>query len=121
MDEDQGSDEDLVTEEIATHYHDAFVAFQDSQGPWLRPRGAEETGGGKTLRSQSSKLLFRLQTEGGGSLAGKPDGQAKSVQLCQVAQVFMTEVASSGSASFLQAIADTACSRTVAGHDLFEK
>ena len=147
LEEDLGSDEDLVTEEVATHYHDAFMAYQDAKSKYreavkgrgydrdeLKKRAEERLRAAKARsfcsvckrkghwhRDPECLMRGKAQTGGGGSSNGKSDGQAKSVQLCQVAHVFMTETSSLSSERDLHAIADTACSRTVAGHDWFEK
>ncbi|CAL1145601.1 unnamed protein product [Cladocopium goreaui] len=147
LEEDLGSDEDLVTEEVATHYHDAFMAYQDAKSKYreavkgrgydrdeLKKRAEERLRAAKARsfcsvckrkghwhRDPECPMRGKAQTGGGGSSNGKSDGQAKSVQLCQVAHVFTTETSSLSSERELHAIADTACSRTVAGHDWFEK
>jgi hypothetical protein len=120
IEEDLGSDEDLVTEEVATHYHDAFMAYQDAKSKYreavkgrgydrdeLKKRAEERLRAAKARsfcsvckrkghwhRDPECPMRGKAHAGGGGSSNGKSDGQAKSVQLCRVAQVFMTETSS---------------------------
>ena len=141
------SDDDIVTEEVALTYHEAYVAFQDAKSRYkeaLKGRGADPAELKK--RAEARLALAKARSycgackrkghwhkdpecplrQGGGQ--APKESPVKNVQLCHVYAVESMEnkqaeevmaVRPQGCSS-LHAIADTACSKTVAGHQWFQ-
>ena len=141
---DQASDADLVAEDVAQDYHSAYMAFQDAKSRYkeaLKGRGVDRD----ELRKRSEERLrmakqksycaackrkghwhkdpecpLRGRSPAPGGDAVKQANECHHVQTCYVVGVEMTfETCSQGEVPLL-AITDTACTKTVAGHDWFE-
>ena len=146
-DAEEMSDDDLVTEDVAAGFHDAFMAYQDAKSRYreavkgrgfdreeLKKRSEDRLRAAKARsfcsvckrkghwhRDPECPLRGKATTAAPSSSSRQDTSTTKSVQLCQV---YMTQSESGqdgGPGGRLEAIADTACSRTVAGHDWFEK
>ena len=147
----EDSEDDLVTEEVALGYHEAYMAFQDAKSKYreaMKGRGADPA---ELKRRSEAKLALAKQRSycgackrkghwhkdpecplRGGSAstlstsAPSAEKAVKSVQLCQVYMVNNQNecnsalVTGQSQGTHLQAIADTACSKTVAGHQWYQ-
>ena len=142
------SDDELVTEEVALTYHEAYVAFQDAKSRYkeaIKGRGADPAELKK--RSEARLALAKARSYCGACKrkghwhkdpecplrqnSNAKDSQVKSVQLCHVYMVGTLESQSPvveevmavqpRGCPALHAIADTACSKSVAGHQWYQE
>ena len=142
------SDDELVTEEVALTYHEAYIAFQDAKSRYreaVKGRGADPAELKK--RAEARLALAKARSFCGvckrkghkdpecpmrqQSSSASKEPQVKTVQLCHVYMVGSSVLESrqaeevmamsSKGCPPLHAIADTACSKTVAGHQWYQE
>lgn len=147
------SDSELVTEEVAMTYHDAYMAYQDAKSRYreaVKGRGvdrdelkrrSEERLKAAKLRSYCGACKRKghwhkdpecpLRSSGGSAPTTTSSSTVKSTQMASnlqhVQMCYMTdfkdasvETFDKGSQQEMLAIADTACTKAVAGHAWFE-
>lgn len=134
------SDAELVAEDVACQYHDAFMAYQDAKSKYraaLKGRGVDNeelkrTSEERLKAAKARSYCAACKRKGHWHkdpecpLRGKSRPaeaqvahQCNSVHMCYMVGIHYEAVAGSG--KDLVAITDTACSKTVAGHGWFEQ